>query len=317
MDMISTIKGTLFEQLYPAGWDLERLKYCVTREADTICDRQDFWHKDFHPEPVEDLQSMAVQFGHEIAMQIKKAKEEERELVLILPVGPMEMYHWTVYFLKEWNISCNHVHGFNMDEWADAEGNTLPPTNPVTFQYAMEKSFYEPLGELTVPIEQRHFATREELPLYAGKIAALREKGAKQVMVYGVGRACHIAFWDPHFALDYESTEDWLKATHRVGAMLHPLTIEQNAYLTFHGNYIPMTCYANTIGPGIMFQSDYAIGGADGVLGRGMSWQGQTLWLTLRYGKNPWITSSFIPTIPGKLLFLKELAGSCSEINPH
>ena len=25
MDMISTIKGTLFEQLYPAGWDLERL----------------------------------------------------------------------------------------------------------------------------------------------------------------------------------------------------------------------------------------------------------------------------------------------------
>mgnify|MGYP000975525812 FL=1 len=116
MDMISTIKGTLFEQLYPAGWDLERLKYCVTREADTICDRQDFWHKDFQPEPVEDLQSMAVQFGHEIAMQIKKAKEEERELVLILPVGPMEMYHWTVYFLKEWNISCNHVHGFNRDE---------------------------------------------------------------------------------------------------------------------------------------------------------------------------------------------------------
>ena len=77
MDMISTIKGTLFEQLYPAGWDLERLKYCVTREADTICDRQDFWHKDFQPEPVEDLQSMAVQFGHEIAMQIKKAKEED------------------------------------------------------------------------------------------------------------------------------------------------------------------------------------------------------------------------------------------------
>ncbi len=75
MDMISTIKGTLFEQLYPAGWDLERLKYCVTREADTICDRQDFWHKDFQPEPVEDLQSMAVQFGHEIAMQIKKAKK--------------------------------------------------------------------------------------------------------------------------------------------------------------------------------------------------------------------------------------------------
>ncbi|MEG1180830.1 MAG: hypothetical protein RSD39_02235, partial [Oscillospiraceae bacterium] len=137
------------------------------------------------------------------------------------------------------------------------------------------------------------------------------------VMVYGAGRACHIAFWDPHFAADYNTTEEWLAATHRIGAMLHPLTIEQNAYLTFHGNYIPMTCYANTIGPGIMFKSDYAIGGCDGILGRGMSWQGFTLWLTLRYGLNTWITSSFIPTIPGKMFFLEELASACAEINPH
>lgn len=317
MDMISMIKGTMFENLYPEGWDLERLKYCVTSDPKTVCDRQDFWHKDFVPVPVKGLNDFAVQFGHEIAMQIRLAKEEGKELVLILPVGPMEMYRWTVYFLKEWGITCEHVHGFNMDEWADQEGNTLPADNPVTFQYAMNQAFYSKLGENGVPERQRHFATKEELPLYAEKIGELRAKGAKQVMVYGVGRACHIAFWDPHFAKDYESESDWLKDTHRVGAMLHPLTIEQNAYLTFHGNYIPMTCYANTIGPGLMFQSDFSIGGCDGILGRGMSWQGQSLWMTLRYGKNPWITSSYIPTIPGKMLFLEELAGSCRDINPH
>ncbi|HBR03272.1 MAG TPA: glucosamine-6-phosphate isomerase [Ruminiclostridium sp.] len=317
MDMISTIKGTLFETLYPKGWELERVKYCVTQDPATICDRQDFWHSEFKPVPVKDLNSLAVQFGHEIAMQIRKAKEESRELVLILPVGPMEMYQWVVYFLQEWGITCEHVHGFMMDEWSDAEGNTLPASNPVSFQYAINKAFYGPLGKNGIPEKQRHYATKDVLPHYSEIMGELRSKGAKQVMVYGVGRACHIAFWDPHFALDYAKVEDWLSATHRVGAMLHPLTIEQNAYLTFHGNYIPMTCYANTIGPGIMFKSDFAIGGCDGVLGRGMSWQGQTLWLTLRYGKNPWITSSFIPTIPGKMLFLEELAGSCAEINPH
>lgn len=317
MDMIHTIKGTLFERMFPAGWDLERIKYCVSSDPKTVCEPQEFWNDEFSVETVEDLSSLAVEFGHEIALQIRQTKQAGQELVLILPVGPMEMYHWVVYFLKRWNVSCEHVHSFNMDEWADADGNTLPPSNPVTFQYAMEHAFYEPLGELTVPPAQRHFATKEELPQYAEKMAALRAKGAKQVMVYGVGRACHIAFWDPHFALDYPSTECWLQATHRVGAMLHPLTIEQNAYLTFHGNYVPITCYANTIGPGIMFQSDYAIGAMDGVLGRGMSWQGQSLWMTLRYGKTPWITSSFIPTIPGKLLVLKELTESCNDIAPH
>ncbi|MBC8586946.1 6-phosphogluconolactonase [Paratissierella segnis] len=317
MDMISTIKGTLFEGIYPKGWDLERLKYCVSQDPTTICDRQGFWHPNFKPVPVQNLNALAVQFGHEIAMQIKKTREDNRELILILPVGPMEMYDWVVYFLKEWNVTCDHVHGFTMDEWSDAEGNTLPSDNPVTFRYAINNAFYEPLGENGIPKNQRHYATKDELSSYSEIMEELRAKGAKQVMVYGVGRACHIAFWDPHFAMDYESTEEWLGATHRIGAMLHPLTIEQNAYLTFHGNYIPMTCYANTIGPGIMFKSDYAIGGCDGILGRGMSWQGQTLWLTLRYGKNPWITSSFIPTIPGKMLFLEELAGSCQIINPH
>ena len=38
-----------------------------------------------------------------------------------------------------------------MDEWSDAEGNTLPPDNPGAFQYAMEQAFYGPLGKLTVP----------------------------------------------------------------------------------------------------------------------------------------------------------------------
>jgi glucosamine-6-phosphate deaminase len=65
-----------------------------------------------------------------------------------------------------------------------------------------------------------------------------------------------------------------------------------------------------------MFQADYAIGGADGCFNRGMQWQGMSFWMTLRYTPTRYITSSYIPTIPGKLFFLEELAGPlCPDVN--
>jgi len=91
--------------------------------------------------------------------------------------------------------------------------------------------------------------------------------------------------------------------------LLHPLTIEQNAITSFKSRTTLIPCMANTIGPGLFLQADYAIGGADGILSRGMQWQGMSLWMTLRYGPDMWVTSSYIPTLPGKLFFLKELAG--------
>jgi glucosamine-6-phosphate deaminase len=309
MDMLSTFKDSHFSEVFPKGWDLKKIQACVSQSPESIKDRQPFWHKDFSLAPCESLEDFSVYMGHEIAMQIKQAKEEGHELILILPVGPMGMYKWVVYFLKSWNIDCKHVNGFNMDEWSDAQGNTLPPTSPSSFQYAMEAAFYGPLGSLTVPESQRNFATKKNLPEYPGKIAVLKARGAKQVMIYGIGRVCHIAFWEPHFAEEYASYEEWKKEPYRIGANLHPFTIEQNAITSFRSSWPLIPCYANTIGPGIIFGTDYAIGGADGVLSRGMQWQGMSLWMTLRYGPDKSVTSSSIPTVPGRLFFMKELAG--------
>jgi glucosamine-6-phosphate deaminase len=219
------------------------------------------------------------------------------------------MYKWVVYFLKEWNVSCGHVYTFNMDEWADADGNTLPSDNPGAFQYAMEQALFNPLGENTVPPAQRNFATKENLPTYPEKIVALKKRGAKLVLVYGIGRMCHIAFWEPHFAAEFENVDEWKAQCFRLGAKLHPLTIEQNAITSFKSRSTLVPARANTIGPGLFMQADYAIGGCDGVLSRGMQWQGLSFWTTLRYGPDMWIPSTFMPTLPGKLFFHKELAG--------
>ena len=258
MDMITTLKGSYFSEILPDGWDLEKIKQCVSNPPESVFDRQEFWHPGFAPVMCTNLEEFGAYMGHEIFMQIKQAKEEGRKLILILPVGPMGMYKWAVYFLKQWNVDCKHVYGFNMDEWSDAEGNTLPASDPAAFQNAMTEAFYGPLGELTVPPEQRNFATKENLPTYWDKIAALKAEGAKQVLVYGIGRMCHIAFWEPHFAAEYATVEEWKAASHRIGARLHPFTIEQNAITSFRSSWPLIPCFANTIGPRIIFNSDYA-----------------------------------------------------------
>ena len=314
MDFNSTVKGSLLEGFYPEGWDFAKIDACCSHAPSEVLDRQDFWNKDFSPVMCNSLDEFNVKMGHEIANEIKKANERGEKIAFILPVGPMGMYKWAVYFLKEWNVSCKNVWCFNMDEWADAEGNTI--TGEASFQNAMETAFYNPLGELTVPADHRNFATKANLPTYPEKIAALKKDGAKLVLVYGIGRMCHIAFWEPQFGSEFTSDEEWLKQPYRIAAKLHPLTIEQNAITSFRSRTSMVPCRANTMGPGLMFQADYAIGGADGTFSRGMQWQGMSFWMTLRYKPTRFITSSFIPTIPGKLFFLEELAGPlCPDVN--
>ena len=305
MNFMSTVKNSRLENFYPAGWDMEKIDACCEKGIQ----REEFWNPEFEPLACDNIYEFDMRMGHEIAMQIRLAKERGEKLAMIVPVGPMGMYKWAVFFLKEWKISCDHVYTFNMDEWADENGNTLPNADPASFEYCMKAAFFDPLGELTVPENQRNFATREKLPTYPEKIAALRKAGAKLILIFGIGRMCHIAFWEPDFAAEFENEAAWKQQNYRLGAKLHPLTIEQNAITSFKSRTTLVPCRANTIGPGLILQADYIIGGADGALDRGMGWQGMSFLTTLHYGPDMWITSSFMPTLPGKLFYLNELAG--------
>ena len=309
VNLLSTIKESMLEDFFPKGWDLAKIERCCSYKPEKISKRENWWNKNFSIVPCNTIEDFNTLMGHEIALQIKRAKDERKDIVFILPVGPMGMYRWVVYFLTKWNINCSHMHGFNMDEWSDAEGFTLPKSNPGAFQYAMEHALYNPLGKLTVPKKQRHFATRESLPKYREQIFGLKDKEAKLVVVYGIGRAFHIAFWEPHFAGEFSSEDEWKAQTHRIAAKLHPLTIEQNAITSFKSRTTLVSARANTIGPGLFLKADYAIGGPDGTLGRGMMWQGMSLCVTLKYGPDIWVPSSFMPTLPGNLFYIEDLIG--------
>ncbi len=309
MNLLTTLSGSLMEGFFPAGWDLAKIDRLAAQPPADLTKREAWWHPSFEPVPCATLEDFDTYMGHEIARVIQLSRQAGHPLILILPVGPMGMYRWAVYFLSEWGVPCDHVHGFNMDEWSDAQGNTLPSTSPGAFQHAMEGAFYGPLGSKTVPATQRHFALKAELPTYAARIADLKKQGAQLVTVFGIGRVCHIAFWEPHFAAEFSSAAEWRAQTHRLGARLHPLTIEQNALTSFRSRTTLVPAYANTIGPALFLGADRIIGGADGSFGRGMQWQGMSLRMSLHHEPTPWIPASFMPTLPGRLFFLKELEG--------
>ena len=157
MNFNSTVEGSALEGFYPAGWDFDKIDACIGA-PETITDRQPHWNPGFTPVQCESLGEFETYMGHEIAMQIKLAADRNEKIAFILPVGPMGMYKWVVYFLKEWKVSCKHVYTFNMDEWADAEGNTLASDNSGAFQYAMEQASAAP------PISAGYLSRKRGLP---------------------------------------------------------------------------------------------------------------------------------------------------------
>lgn len=310
LDLLSTLKGSLLEGFYPAGWDLRKMDRCAAMPRAQLLKPARWWNRDFKPVVVRDVAEMDQRMGNAIADEIERSRKAHRPLILILPVGPMGMYKQVVARMKSSRTNCDHVMTFNMDEWSDAKGNAMPGDQPGGFEHAMTEALFGPLGRLTVPREQRNFATRTNLPTYAEKVAALRSRGARLVTVYGIGRVCHIAFWEPHLAQEFPTVDDWKRQTHKVGVALQPLTIEQNAITSFASRFTQVPCFANTIGPGMFLQSDFCIGGADGAYpAHGQQWQGMSVCTTLQYGPSPWLPSTFMPTLPGRLFFVKELAG--------
>ena len=309
LTMLSTMQGSLIEGFYPKGWDLGRIDRCCGLGLKRVTQRSKWWHKEFKAVTVRDVAQMDRKMGEAIAQEIITTRKRKQELALILPVGPMGMYRTVVQRLKAAKVSCDHVTTFNMDEWSDRNGNTMPGSQPGGFEHAMKEALFGPLGKFSVPAEQRNFATAKNLPTYAQKIARIKRDGGRLVTVYGIGRACHIAFWEPQLAAEYPLV-DWMAQTHRLGVALHPLTIEQNALHSFNSRFTLIPCWANTIGPGLFLQSDFCIGGADGAYpDRGAMWQGMSLCVTLQYGPDTWVPSSWMPTMAGRLFFMKQLAG--------
>ena len=80
MDLCSTIKGSLLETFFPEGWDLKRIDECCSQPPEEVCKRMPWWNRDFQPIPCEALADFDMMMGHEIALEIKKAKDAKKQI---------------------------------------------------------------------------------------------------------------------------------------------------------------------------------------------------------------------------------------------
>ena len=226
---------------------------------------------DFQISVVDSGEAFYAAFAADLVDRIRQARDESRQFVAILPVGPMPQYQLAAQTINDESLSLSHVHTFNMDEYANEDGQTAPLSWPGSFQRAMWERFLDLIRpELQPPAEQIHFPTTEQIGDYSARIEDL---GGADVCYGGIGWCGHIAFWESHLGFEFEGD---LEAYKQAGARLvelHPMTIMQNALHSFGGDWSWVPPRANTIGPREILGSKHRSFWLDGDIGGGVSWQ--------------------------------------------
>ena len=230
-----------------------------------------------HPNPdfrialVDEPGDFYTRFAADFVGRVRAARDEGREFVAILPVGPMPQYEIAARMINAERLSLRHLHTFNMDEYANEEGVTAPLSWPGSFQRAMFKGFFALVDpELRPPEDQIHFPTSDAIADYSARIEAA---GGADVCYGGIGWSGHIAFWEPQLGAEFDGDlEAWKRAGARL-VELHPMTVMQNALHSFGSDWSWVPPKANTIGPREVLGAKHRSFWLDGDLGGGVSWQ--------------------------------------------
>jgi glucosamine-6-phosphate deaminase len=254
-------------------------------------------NSEFKMRVIEDLGEFYAAFATDIVARIQRALEESRAFVGIFPVGPMPQYPMAAEMINRLRIPMHHVHTFNMDEYADQDGNTAPADWAGSFQKAMMEQFFLKIDpELRPPREQIHFPTSKNIGEYGKMIA---DMGGADVCYGGIGWCGHIAFWEADLGLEFG---DDLDAYQRAGPRiveLTPMTIMQNALHSFGGDWSWVPPKAATIGPAQIVGAKDRSFWLDGFLGGGVSWQRFIARLCAHGRVNTLVPGSLLQTVPG------------------
>jgi glucosamine-6-phosphate deaminase len=255
---------------------------------------------------IEEPTDFYFEFALDIVTRLKQARDRDRKFVAIFPVGPMPQYGYAARMINEMRLDCKHLHSFNMDEYADQDGNTAPSTWAGSFQRAMMEHFFLKIDrELRPPEDQIHFPTRTVLHHYAEMI---EDVGGADVCYGGIGWCGHIAFWEAD--LGHEFGND-LKAYRSAGPRLvelNPMTIMQNALHSFAGDWSWVPPMANTIGPQQILGARDRSFWLDGYLGGGVSWQRFIARLVAHGPVNTFVPGSILQEAKGTFTIMGPVA---------
>ncbi|MFP3953946.1 MAG: hypothetical protein ACLFVS_07470 [Candidatus Acetothermia bacterium] len=255
---------------------------------------------------IEREEEFYLAFAMDLVDRIRKKLESGEDLVLILPVGPVPQYDIAARVINTLNIPMDHVHTFNMDEYADEDGNTAPESWEGSFKRAMYENFFNKIDEsLRPPKEQIHFPTSENIDHYGDMI---EENGGADACYGGIGWCGHIAFWESHLGVGYEDNLEEYKTLGPAIVELNPMTIMQNALHSFSGDWSSVPPKAATIGPAQILGAKHRSFWLDGYIGGGVSWQRFIARLVLHGPVTPLVPGSLLQTESGDITLLGGVA---------
>lgn len=258
---------------------------------------------DKHPNPdfnIKVVKDDMVEFIFVTDMfnRIKRAADEGRKVVLILP-NPNHGYIKLAYLINKFEINCKHLYTFNMDEYADEDGNIAPESYAQGFLRSTKNYLYKNIDEKLRPPECQIIGpTNENINDYGKMIA---DMGGADACYSGPGWTGHLAFIEPD-APEFEADlEEWKKSGPRI-VTLSPFTIAQNS---LHGSFgmsgdlalVPPK--AATIGPNEVICSKYRMDiHSLNTAGTIVSWQRLMTRLVLHGPVTPKVPESILQTLP-------------------
>ncbi len=229
------------------------------------------WNPEFRIRVEDDKHAFYSAFAQDLVDRIRAARDEGREFVAILPVGPVPQYAEAAKIINHERLSLSHVRTFNMDEYADDEGRTAPPDWEGSFATAMWKNFFGLLDPELLPHKTSiHFPTSENISSYSTMI---EDAGSADVCYGGIGWSGHMAFWEPQLGAEFAGDLDAYRAAPARTVELHPMTIMQNALHSFGADWSWVPPRAATVGPRDILGARHRSFWLDGYLGGGVSWQ--------------------------------------------
>ena len=246
--------------------------------------------------------------------RIKQAADEGRNVVFILP-NPAPLYKKVAYLINKFRVDCKHVYTFNMDEWADENGNVAPESYPQGFLNSTKKFFYNQIDKDLRPPEDHIIGPTTENMKYYSKM--IEDIGGADVCYSGPGWTGHLAFIDPDSPEFEGSFEEWKKMGARI-VTLNPLTVAQNS---LHGSFgmsgdiaiVPPK--AATIGPGDALAAKHRID-FHGITTAGtfVSWQRMISRLVLHGPITPKVPTSILQLVRTDVYVTETIAADVEPI---
>jgi glucosamine-6-phosphate deaminase len=162
----------------------------------TLADLRPRWPVQEVPDPA----ALSAAIAGDLAARLRAAIANNRQLIVIAPVGPLDYMAWARKLNHE-QLAGTALAIVNMDEYLDdATGELVAWDHPLSFRRFMRDSFYGLLeGKAAVPPENQIFPD----PHDPGRVTALLERhGGADVCYAGIGLSGHVAFNDPPASRD-------------------------------------------------------------------------------------------------------------------